>query len=388
MKKFILIAAFFAPAMLKAQTINYAVKGSIGKLDAPAKAYLVYRTETATVTDSVNIQQGNFAFAGTYTSPVKATLIISHDGETLKKLKKADQLPVYLETATIKVTAADSIAKATISGSPLNKDNQELTQVTKPYTQQINALETAYMALPKDQRTDEAEDALEKKADAIEDAQKPVLADFIKKHPNSLISLNALQTYGGYFPEASLVAPLYDGLSAELKNGVAGVQYGKLLQAWKSIALGANAPLFTQNDKDGKAVTLASFKGKYVLVDFWASWCGPCRHDNPGIVKTFNQYKDKNFTILGVSLDSKRDPWLKAIDDDKLTWTQVSDLKYWKNEVAELYGVRAIPQNFLLDPNGNIVAKNLNGDALAAKLSQIFNVSGGAGKAAKAADSK
>jgi peroxiredoxin len=386
MKKYILIAAFFVPAILKAQTINFAVKGSIGKLDAPAKAYLVYRTETGSVTDSANIQQGSFAFNGTYTNPVRATLIISHNGDPLKKLKKADQLPIYLETATIKVTATDSIEKATITGSRLNKDNQELTWTTKPFTDQVNALYTEYSKLPKEQRTDEADAALEKKTDAIDAAEKPVLVEFIKNHSNSIIALNALQTYGGYFPEASLVEPIYNSLSSDVKAGVAGEQYGKSLQSWKSVALGANAPLFAQNDKDGNAVTLASFKGKYVLVDFWASWCGPCRHDNPGIVKTFNQFKDKNFNILGVSLDSKRDPWLKAIDDDKLAWAQVSDLKYWKNDVAVLYGVRAIPQNFLLDPQGKIVAKNLNGDALAVKLNQIFNSSGSA--PVKTTDSK
>jgi len=386
MKKYLLIAAFLAPAISQAQTINFAIKGSVGNLDAPAKAYLVYRTETGSVTDSANIQQGHFAFNGTYINPVRATLIVSHTGESLKKLKKADQLPIYLETANIVVTAADSISKAAITGSPLNKDNQELIALTNPYTQQMNAAYAAFAALPKEQQTEKAEADLDKQTTAIDDEQKPVLATFINTHSNSLIALTALQTYGGYFPEASLVEPLYNSLSADVKSSVAGTQYSKLLAAWKSIALGANAPLFAQNDKDGASITLASFKGKYVLVDFWASWCGPCRKENPGIVKTFNQYKDKNFTILGVSLDSKRDPWLKAIEDDKLAWTQVSDLKYWKNEVAELYGVRAIPQNFLLDPSGKIIAKNLDGEALAVKLGQLFNANTGTSTSAKTGD--
>ena len=139
----------------------------------------------------------------------------------------------------------------------------------------------------------------------------------------------------------------------------------------KLTAVGEIAPDFTQNDPDGKPVKLSDFRGKYVLVDFWASWCGPCRAENPNVVAAFNKYKGKNFTILGVSLDRERDPWLKAITDDKLTWTHVSDIKYWDNEVAKMYGVRSIPANFLLDKTGKIVGRNLRGDALEAALAKL-----------------
>ena len=142
----------------------------------------------------------------------------------------------------------------------------------------------------------------------------------------------------------------------------------------KAIALGAVAPEFAEADTSGKMINLSSFRGKYVLIDFWASWCGPCRQENPNVVKAFNRYKGQKFTIIGVSLDQPngKTKWLAAIHKDGLNWAQVSDLKYWDSKVADQYAVRGIPQNFLLDPDGKIVAKNLRGDDLEEKLEELF----------------
>ncbi|HVK47806.1 MAG TPA: TlpA disulfide reductase family protein [Pseudobacter sp.] len=372
MKNIISTLLLVAPAALFAQDPAYTIKGKAGKLEAPAKVYLNYRLNGQNVMDSVVLKGGAFEFKGSVPGPTAVYLLLDHKGEGVKR--NMDMQLVYIDKGTVTVDTKDSMKNATIKGSAIHDNYLGYKKFLSAVDEKLEAINKEYYSSPREKQQDTAfvNGLIARQNPLMEEKQK-LQNEFITKNPKSYFALAALREVVGASFDPAEVEPRFKGLSAELQASAAGKEFAEAIETAKKTAVGVVAPDFTQNDQNDKPVKLSDFRGKYVLVDFWASWCGPCRAENPNVVKTYNEFKDKNFTILGVSLDQKKENWLKAIEDDQLTWSHVSDLKFWNNAVAQQYGIRSVPSNLLIDPTGKIVARDLRGEELAKKLAEFIH---------------
>jgi len=364
MKKFTLgLVLMLMYGFSQATDSTFTITGKLDKLKS-GKVFLSINRGNVGYRDSAVITNGKFEFKGTQKDPASAVLTLSG--------KRGDYLQFFVEPANITISGAgDSLKLWTVGGSKVNDDDKILVKKMEAVTKWEDANSKIYDNAFKD-KNKPLMDSLDEVDLLVMAAKRKVVAEFVKENPKSQRGILAIQSNFAYYAEATDVEPIYKSLDKQLQQSAKGLDIKKMIETYKKVAIGQVPPDFTQTSPDGKEISLSSMKGKYTLVDFWASWCGPCRRENPNIVKNYAVYHPKGFEIFGVSYDTKKENWEKAIKTDELNWFQVSDLLGWKNATSDMYGIKAIPSNLLLDKNGVIIAKNLFGKKLQAKLAELF----------------
>jgi len=363
MKKIIYLFVSVTLMMACTSEPHYTIKGTIEGSDS--LTFMLQKREAGkfVTIDSAISNKGNFKMKGAVEYPVVVYL-------SARNTRNRTQF--YLENSEITVTGKlDSLFDAKISGSKTQDELRSIIDANEPLSKKFNEIYIQFQGAKQENNAEKAAQ-LQKQLDDLEKEMGQIEKDFVNNHPSSFVTPSILASMS-YEMEATEI----EAAISKLDTNVAKVKVIQDLKAraaaMKLVSIGQKAPDFTLNDVKGNPVSLYSKVGaKLLLVDFWAAWCGPCRGENPNVVKVYNEFHKKGFDVFGVSLDRTKDDWTKAIADDKLTWTHVSDLQYWNCAPAKLYAVSAIPANFLLDETGTILARNLRGDALYNKVNEVL----------------
>jgi peroxiredoxin len=361
------------------QAPNFSITGKIGNMDKPAKAYLDYSDGNGGGgVDSSELVNGVFKFSG-YTAGIStARMSLDHTGEGKQAAiyKGGDNIYFYFANDHMTVRSADSLINAQAAGSEMYDGYVAYNKAIGGSIMQIDRIVNAEFAAgtPEQQKDSTFTKVVDADFRRRINVMKKNQVQFAKDHPESFFGLVALSEAGA-INKANVdeADSIFNAINLKWRDTNFGKALAQKIEAARLVVPGVPAPLFTLHDANGAALSLADLKGKVVLIDFWASWCEPCRAESPNLKTQYQLYKDKGFQIISVSLDTDKKSWVKAISDDGLTWLQVSDLKGYNSEVVRSYGISGVPSFFLIGRDGKIIANaNLQGTALNQKLAEIF----------------
>lgn len=366
MKKIIFL--FMATVLIAACSSepHYTIIGKIAGSDSIT--FLLQKRESGKILtiDSAVSKKGSFKMKGGKVDYPEMVQLVAKD----KRMRTS----FYIENSEITITGKlDSLFNARITGSKTQDEYQSFIDSNKSLSERYSKTYVEYQSASSTGNTARVAE-LEKEAEVIQNEMTALQKNFVKDHPASYVAPSILNSLSIEL-EANEIESYINAMDTNIAKIPVIKNLKERVAVMKAVAVGQKAPDFTMNDVNGNPITLYSKVGsKLLLVDFWAAWCGPCRQENPNVVKVYNEFKKKGFDVFGVSLDQKKEDWLKAIADDKLTWTHVSDLQYWNNAAAKMYAVNAIPANFLLDETGTIIGRNIRGEALYNKVNEILGV--------------
>ncbi len=360
--KQLILQLFLGVVMISANAQAFRVTGKIQGLPDGSPVYMVNPGSEQDTLASGTVNQGMFQLTGSVPDVDTRFLVFPSVNQRMVLFMGNEELVVN--------AVANDVYNGQVNGGMYHKDYEDFLIYVKP----INDLVEYYKGTSQAARTTQARDSLKTALSVVYNIYQNTVDRFISRKSNSPMAAMVL-AYSwdtDLNKDAKLAENRLNQLGEVARNSKYGKHMAEVLASASVGSIGSKALDFTQNDVNGKPVSLSQFKGKYVLVDFWAAWCRPCRAENPNVVAAYNKYRNNNFTVLGVSLDQNKEAWLQAIKADNLTWTNVSDLKYWNNQAAQLYRISSIPQNLLIDPNGIIIGKNLRGPELLAKLEEVL----------------